>query len=99
VLKVYFWFLSSLISPFTKGRKWKAKSSGYLFTRTPCSCLTPFLFPKSLFCGHVRYPNFYFYQALILSSIRVTGGIVSAYYQYISDMSLYNVSHVEGQIK
>jgi Cation transporter/ATPase, N-terminus len=45
------------------------------------------------------FPNFYFSQGLILSSIRLIGGCVSAYFHLLSDLSLYKVSQIEGEVK
>jgi hypothetical protein len=42
-------------------------------------------------------PNYYFHLGLAMTSVRVAGGCLSAYYQLLSDLALYRVSHFDGQ--
>jgi hypothetical protein len=43
-------------------------------------------------------PYWYYYMAIVNTSVRITSGTVSALYQYISDSTLYRLAIVEGNI-
>jgi hypothetical protein len=43
-------------------------------------------------------PYWYYYMAIVNTVVRVTGGIVVAVFQYISDSVLYQLTNVEGEV-
>jgi hypothetical protein len=43
-------------------------------------------------------PYWYYYMAIINTIVRVTGAIVVAVFQYMSDLNLYRISVVEGEV-
>jgi Cation transporter/ATPase, N-terminus len=45
------------------------------------------------------FPYWYYYMALIHTFVRVTGGLVVAYFQYMSDSVHHRLSIVEGEIE
>lgn len=42
---------------------------------------------------------FYYYMAIVNTFVRVSGGLVVAYFQYVSDSVLFQLSHVEGDVE
>jgi hypothetical protein len=43
-------------------------------------------------------PYWYYYMAIVNTIVRVTGGVVVAIFQYMSDLNLYGISVVEGEV-
>jgi hypothetical protein len=44
-------------------------------------------------------PYWYYYMAIVNSVVRLSGGIVVAAFQYLSDSKLHQISHVEGEVE
>lgn len=45
------------------------------------------------------FPYWFYYMALVNTSVRVTGGLIVASFQHVSDCVLYKLSNVEGQVE
>jgi hypothetical protein len=43
-------------------------------------------------------PYYYYYMAIVSTVVRITGGLVAAAFQYMSDTTLYQLAHVSGSV-
>jgi hypothetical protein len=43
-------------------------------------------------------PYWYYYMAIVNTIVRVAGGTVVAIFQYMSDLKLYGISVMEGEV-
>jgi magnesium-transporting ATPase (P-type) len=69
----------------------------------PYSFNSSLVYPTSTFCGLLTHcandcsaPYWYYYMAIVNTVVRITGGLVVAVFQYMSDMSLYQLVVTEG---